>query len=397
MSEETRSFTERARAFLLRRVVLIPFGVVVLLIIFSRVRPIPVIAHEASGGPLVREAFGVGTLESAEQVLLAFDVGGRIIELSADQGDRVVAGQVLARLDAAELEKTLNAAQANLALLAATRKRLEAEADKAAAVSKWARAEARRMAALYKEGSVSKSDNDRAEREADTAQADEARARAALEENTQASAAAEAEMGSLQEKLDKSVLHAPMDALVIRREVERGDVVTMNESVFTLVATGEMWVRTWVDEGFLGELKAGQSARIEWVSGQSGCNAGKVKRIGREVDRETHELLVDVVLESVCEQFAVGQRARIWIELARTDAKVRAPREFVYGAGSDSPWVFVKAGPFITRSAVRIGFHGLDQFAIEEGVSPGAVLLRPAAPKTQLKAGHFARVTEDAP
>lgn len=397
MSEETQSFVDRARALLLRRAVLIPFGVVVVLLIFSRVRPISVIAHEASGGPLVREAFGVGTLESAEQVLLAFDVGGRIIELSADQGDRVVAGQVLAKLDAAELEKTLAAAQANLALLSATRKRLEAEADKAAAVSKWARAEARRISALYKEGSVSKSDNDRAEREADTAQADEARARAALEENTQASAAAEAEVESLEEKLAKSVLKAPMDALVIRREVERGDVVTMNESVFTLVATGEMWVRTWVDEGFLGELKAGQGARVEWVSGQSGCNAGKVKRIGREVDRETHELLVDVVLSSVCEQFAVGQRARIWIELARTEARVRAPREFVYGADSDSPWVFVKAGPFITRSGVRIGFHGLDQFAIEDGVSPGATLLRPAQPRTQLKPGHFARVTEESP
>lgn len=196
---------------------LVALGVLLVVIVFARVRPMKVHARQADTGPLVREAFGVGTLESAEQVLLAFDVGGRIIELLADQGDRVEEGQVLARLDAGELEKTLAAARANLALLGATRRRLEAEAAKADAVFAYERAEARRIMELYEAGSVSRSENDRARRELDTAVADEARARAALEENTQAIAAAEAEVGSLEEKLAKSVLSAPMDALVVRR------------------------------------------------------------------------------------------------------------------------------------------------------------------------------------
>lgn len=396
MEEESPSIPARIKALLTKPPVLIALGALLVVIVFARVRPMKVHARQADTGPLVREAFGVGTLESSEQVLLAFDVGGRITELLADQGERVNEGQVLARLDAGELEKTLAAARANLALLGATRRRLEAEAARAAAVLKYARAEARRIRELYEAGSVSRSENDRARRELDTAIADEARARAALEENTQAIAVAGAEAGSLEEKLRKSALVAPMDALVVRREVERGDVVMADQSAFTLVSTNEMWVRTWIDEGYLGELAAGQRARIEWISGQTGCNAGKVKRIGREVDRETHELLVDIVLDSVCAQFAVGQRARAWIELARKESAVRAPREYVYGADSDAPWVFVKSGPFIGRTQVTIAFHGTDQFALE-GVEQGTTLLRPAVSKTELKYGHFARVVEEAP
>ena len=121
-------------------------------------------------------------------------------------------------------------------------------------------------------------------------------------------------------------LTSPLAGLVVARDVEAGQLVTPGTPAFTIVATDAMRVRAWVDETALGRLAVGQPVRLVFRSEGDRSFAGTVERIGREVDRQTHELLVDVTVHELPTNFAVGQRADAWIEVGRRAADASVPR-----------------------------------------------------------------------
>jgi HlyD family secretion protein len=112
-------------------------------------------------------------------------------------------------------------------------------------------------------------------------------------------------------------LISPVDGLLTRRLREPGNIVTAGTPVLTVISTSKLWVRAWVDETALGTLQIGQGARIELRSHPGLTFPGRVDRIGRQSDRQTHELLVDVELLERPPLFAVGQRADVRIQTAQ--------------------------------------------------------------------------------
>ena len=102
--------------------------------------------------------------------------------------------------------------------------------------------------------------------------------------------------------------------------------------------------------------------------------AGTVDRIGREVDRQTHELRVDVLLNSPPERIAVGQRADVWIELERKAGAVRLPLTHLQ-RDAEGTYCFVDRGGRIARVPVRLGIAGTDVVEVAAGLSPGDTVL----------------------
>jgi len=97
--------------------------------------------------------------------------------------------------------------------------------------------------------------------------------------------------------------------LITRRDRDVGDIVVPGAPIFKLVSTKEMWVSAWVDETAMAGLAKGQPARVVFRSEPKKNYEGKVSRLGSEVDRETREFLVDVGVDTLPENWAVGQRA----------------------------------------------------------------------------------------
>ncbi|MBI4622358.1 MAG: biotin/lipoyl-binding protein, partial [Verrucomicrobia bacterium] len=78
---------------------LLPLIAAAIAIGYFALRPIPVTRHLVAAGTVQAEVMGTGTLAARVKVVLSPKIQGRLMEVLADQNDRVNGGQLLARLD----------------------------------------------------------------------------------------------------------------------------------------------------------------------------------------------------------------------------------------------------------------------------------------------------------
>jgi hypothetical protein len=166
--------------------------------------------------------------------------------------------------------------------------------------------------------------------------------------------------------------------VVLRRLRDPGDTVTLGTTVLRVVATDALWSRASIDESALPLLQEGQRARVRLGTEGTPSLLGRVDRIGREVDRQTHELLVDVLLPSGPPRVAIGQRADVWIEVERRPDVARVPVAYLRrDAAGDH--CLVDRGGRIRRTPVQVGLRGSDLMEIAAGLAPGDLVLDPGA------------------
>lgn len=220
------------------------------------------------------------------QVDLAFRVGGRLAGLEVEEGDRVDAGKVVARLDARPYEDALRAASARVAereamlakLVAGTRPAEIAQAQAAVAEREANLANAEqafeRDARLVRTGAAAQAAYDRTLAERAMAQARLRTARLALElavegprreEVAAARAAVEAaraEEAAARTSLEDAVLLAPSGGVVLSRAREAGAIVQPADTVLVLSLSEPVRVRTYIAEPLLGRIRPGMEVDI---------------------------------------------------------------------------------------------------------------------------------------
>lgn len=220
------------------------------------------------------------------QVRLGFRSGGRLAETLVDEGDRVVAGQVIARLAGDTFEQAVLGAEAEVAARQAALDKLEAGprpaeiaqarailTEREAALEN-ARQAHRRAAALRTTGATSAAAVDEATAARDMAAARERSAREALtllEEGSRAEdiavaraelAAAHAALLSAQTAQADAALRAPSDGIVLTRVLEAGAIVSPSDIVFAIALTEPVWVRGYVAEPYLGRIAPGMRVEL---------------------------------------------------------------------------------------------------------------------------------------
>lgn len=366
-------------------------GLLLAIFLGARLRPVSVQGHRVDRGLVTTEVRGSGTLESVQEVPVAFRVGGRILDLPLEEGTRVRAGQLLGRLDPVDAERQLRVAQANQAFAQSGVSRSSAELEHTLATRDRARADLERARNLFKEGILSRADLDAFVERARVA---EAQAAALAEGRTQARDSvqvARATVAVQARTLDENILRAPMDGILVKRLREPGHVVAAGTPVYTLVSTRKLWVRAWVDETALGALVTGQEAQVMFRSAPGRSFAGRVDRVGRQVDHQTHEFLVDVEVLEVPTAFAVGQRADVTIRPG-TNAALRVPRGFCPDTGGPC-WV-ERQGRAVAIP-VRLGQVGEDFVEVLEGLGTGDRVIRSRRPDRPLRQGERVAVQEE--
>ena len=220
------------------------------------------------------------------EATLSFRVGGRVSQIAVDEGDKIKAGAVLARLDKAPLENTLHAAEASVAALSArsnllhqgyrTEDQQQASAKVSAARAALTEAERqlKRQRSLKPQGASTQSALDAALSQRDQAAAQLRVAEADLQKMSsgyRAEEMAEADANLAQAKanlaaarlaLDDATLTAPADGILLTRAIEVGEMVQSGSSAFTLSLTQPVWVRAYVPEPQLGHFPNGQQVTL---------------------------------------------------------------------------------------------------------------------------------------
>jgi len=367
---------------------LLPVLIIVTLVVRQRlVAPVPVHRHVADQGDVVREVFGRATIESRREVELGFDLVGRVSDVLVDEGDRVSLGQVVAHLAPEQLTADMHAASSGIVLARAAPARLAADERRAQATLAFAQQEAVRMRALASSGAVSARDLDLAEQQLALARADLDRVRAAQTEAQKQIAVATSATESKTATVTRAALVSPFDGVVIRRFKDPGDTVVAGSTVLRVVAVDRLWARAAIDESMLSDLREGMPAEIALLGEAGEPLHGSVDRIGREVDRQTHEVLVDVLLSQVPARLAIGHRADVHIALERRPQVTRVPLPFLRRDAAGT-FLFVDREGRIARAPVQIGITGRNMVEVKSGLSPGGTVLDTRAPGGTLEVGR---------
>lgn len=202
-----------------------------------------------------------GRLE-AEEIQVATKLGGRVFEVLVDEGDRVAAGQVLARMDTQALAADYAVASANIA---EAQKRLrEAEARVAERDSECVLAEKQlsRAHTLFGRGAGTEQDVDIQRSRLDVARASCDAAGASVENAAAAIAAAEAARRRVEADLTDSALRAPRAGRVEYRLAESGEVLAPGGRVLTLIDLEDITMRLFLPAREAGRVRVGAEARI---------------------------------------------------------------------------------------------------------------------------------------
>lgn len=350
--------------------------------------PLPVLTHTVTKGLITGEVVGTGTLEARLKTTISSRIQERLTEVLVDQGDKVKAGQLLARLDDAEIKQQVAIAEATLAAARQTAERVRTDLDRAEAVLALAQRGHRRSSDLLEAKISTVADFDKAVESLRVAEADIKRSHSAITEAEGQVLVAEKTLLYRKEQKAFTEIHAPYDGLIIRRDRNLGDMLVPGGSLMEIISLEEIWVSAWVDESAMATVATGQPARILFRSEPDKSYPGTVSRMGRETDRETREFLVDVRVNELPGNWTIGQRAEVFIETERSADAILLPQSFLVWK-ENRAGVFVATGGRAEWRAVTLGVRGAQTNSVKEGLTVGEKVIQPKGPsKAELVDGQ---------
>jgi HlyD family secretion protein len=224
----------------------------------SQQKQIPLVTASAPGIQAVKSTVTfTGTIQARYDMPIGAEgESGRITAVLVEAGDRVKAGQVLARIDQSVLRPQLN--------------RLTASLEEAKAQAALSAAEYRRAQGVAASGALSSEEIARREAAAVT---DEARVKVAA-----------AQLAEAEARLGKTAILAPASGIVLTRNAEVGQTASPGgEPLFRLAREGEIEMRGAVAERDLVTLSVGQTAQV-YLTGIAAPFEGKVRLLGAIID-----------------------------------------------------------------------------------------------------------------
>jgi HlyD family secretion protein len=357
------------------------------IVYWFRFAPIPISRARVTRGVIIAEVMGTGTLEARIKATISPKISGRIGNVWADHGDRVTAGKRLVRLDDTDWRQQVALAAANRDTAQAAIRRLETDQQQTRAVLEQARKTYSRVHSLFTSQAGSREAVDRATEALAVAEAGLSRAQAAVTEGQKERIAAEKALDYHRARLTDTEIVAPFDGLIVRRHRDPGDVVVPGSAILTLISTDDLWITTWVDETEMAKLHEGQRARVVFRSEPDRSYPGTVARLGKEADRETREFVVDVRVLMLPTNWAVGQRAEIFIETNRKDDALLLPVPYI-SRREQATGVFVDVEGTASWRPLTVGIRGRETVEVVDGLAADEVVVRPLDPRTPLTAGR---------
>jgi HlyD family secretion protein len=346
---------------------------------------------------------------SGEIVATRFaDIGsasmGRLVSLSVREGDRVKAGQLLARIDPVQAASSADAAAAGLRALeseaqGATSQIKASQADLAAAEARAAEADrqVKRARELRESGLIAQAELDTAQGNADTAAAQVRSAEAAIRRIEQAQTAAErrvaqgrADVARARDQLNKTDITAPIDGVITRLEVEEGEMVVIgvqNQPGTILMTVSDLSAinaEVKVAEADVLRLRVGNTATASLEALPGKQFTGKVVEIGASAlpqvgtQAAAREFKVKVRLDGELETLRPGLTCDAEILVAERTNVLTVPLQAVVqrpGAdGTPQVGVFVVDNGIATFTPTTTGIIGGLTVEID-GVAEGATVI----------------------
>jgi membrane fusion protein (multidrug efflux system) len=289
---------------------------------------VPVTVAVVTVRPSARLVNFVGTLYGNEDVTLSSQVEGQIKSLSADLGDHVEAGQVLAQIEDDQWRARLREAEATLA---------KARADEA------------RGRQLVDRKVISPQEYESMKTLVEVAQA---------------------QRDTLTVTINHARVDAPISGAVARRFVSSGEYVHPGSQLFSLVAEDPLKLRGDVPERFAHELQVGQTVQARVDAFPDTTFTGRLARLSPASNPENRSVAVEAIVDNHERALKPGFFASAAVVTRTDDPAIMVPQEALLTFAGVTKLFVIKDG-VAHQQPVRTGTRGSGGLVeITEGLAP---------------------------
>lgn len=283
-----------------------------------------------------------GVVRARHETDLGFRIAGKIVVRLVDTGDRVQAGDVVARLDSRDLQLQLDSAEAELA--AATSALDQAASDEL------------RYLILRKRGFAAVADYERKKAAMDDAAGRMKRAKRAVD--------------LARNQLAYKDLKADADGVITATLAEPGQVVAIGQPVVRLARSGELEAAVALPETWLGRVRR-SSASVRLWSGPDSRFSAHLRELSPQADPVTRTYMARFTIENPDETVALGMTATVVLSRG-TDGKVaKVPLAAIINRGT-GPAVFrIDAAGVLEERPVTVSSFSEAAALITSGVDDG--------------------------
>ena len=276
-------------------------------------------------------------LEAERHVDVVARAAGLVTELRAEEGDRVAARAVLARLDRTELSLRLEEVRVALEQARATHERINS---------------------LYARDLVSEEELDAARNQFSNA---------------------EVKVKEAQLNLTYTDLRAPIPGVVMERRIERGDMVNVNQQIFSVADLEPLLARIHIPEQRMHQVRPGQKARIAIDSLPESAFEGIVRMINPGVDPQSGTVKVTIEIPttgtaSFSKRLRPGMFANVMIVTDSHPQTLIIPKQALI-LETDEEDVFLFEDGRARRVGVELGFTEGNQVEVRSGLAEGAQVI----------------------
>lgn len=312
-------------------------------------RPIVAVAVHPDGVP--PQASLPGDIEARYSTPLSFRVGGKIIERDVRLGDVVKAGQTVARLDPADLQKSLANAQAQL--------------DSAQHRLVYAKQQLDRDSAQANEKLIAPSQLE---------QTQDAYASAAAQRD-----AAQAQLALARNQFAYAALVADHAGVITAEQADTGQNVSAGQAVYGLAWSGDVDVVCDAPESALASLAVGAVATVSLPALPNQSFTARVREISPAADPQSRTYRVKLTLAAPAPQVRLGMTAQIAFASTQANASANAGQHpftlpvtsLFHDGNAPAVWVVRAGADTLELRHVSVGRYDERTFSVTQGLQDG--------------------------
>lgn len=276
---------------------------------------------------MLKDVEKTGTYTSTVQAYVVNNIApqtvSRIKKINVEIGDFVYAGQVLAKMDIANLEQV----------------RLQMYNDSTELV---------RIKGLYEVGAVSKSDLDAMQ----------------LAYNVRKT--------SYENLKENTILRAPVSGVITARNYDQGDMYSMSQPLYTVQQITPVKLLVGISESEYTKVKKGDSVSLTVDALPGEVFSGRIERIHPTMDAATHTFTVEVRVPNADRKLRPGMYARVLVHFGKDNSVVVPDQAVVRMLGSGDKFVYVlNEDGTVSYKKVEIGVRMEKEYEILSGIEAG--------------------------
>lgn len=346
--------------------------------------------------PKVSELSLPANIQAVTEAPILARADGYLKKRYVDIGDSVKAGQLLAEIEAPELDQQVNQARATVEQLRAGIEQAKAAYEQGRVNQNLARVTAERWNNLLAKGAVSRQENDQlqAQYHAQTANVEALdRGRVAAEKTL---AASQANLERLIQLQGYKQVRSPFAGVITLRNVDVGALITGGQTlIFRVAQTNNLRAYINVPQSESRGLQVGSAATLEVVQFPGRKFEGKVVRTASSLDPTSRTLLTEVALPNRQGLLLPGMYGQIVLRQTQSHPPLLAPGDTLVVGPNGTQIATVDKGGKIRSKNVAVGRDFGPSVEILQGLEEGDLLV--ANPNDRVQDGAKVRATAPAP